>query len=85
MSYLANFARSGNPNGELLPAWTPWNPATGSDKYLILDASFKDLRISRGSDIVTLQSVKDLINRELSEPERTEFLKVLSASRLFGF
>ncbi len=85
MTYLANFARSGNPNGELLPAWITWNPAAGSDKYLILDASFKALRISRGSDIVTLQSVTDLINSDLTEPERTEFLKILSNSRLFGF
>ncbi len=84
MDYLANFARTGNPNGELLPEWAPWNPATGSEKYLILDATFTDLRISRGSDIVNLQSVMDLIDADLKEPERTEFLKILSVSGLFG-
>ncbi len=85
LSYLANFARTGNPNGEGLPLWNPWNPEPGAEKYLILDAGFRDLRISRGSDTVSVRRVIDKINSELKEPERSDILRKLSKPLPFGF
>lgn len=84
MSYLANFARTGNPNGETLPRWEPWNPAARADKYIILDADKNDLRISRSSDILSLNTVIDLIKAELKEPELSEILKTLTGPPPFG-
>ncbi|OGP56030.1 MAG: hypothetical protein A2V67_13885 [Deltaproteobacteria bacterium RBG_13_61_14] len=38
MSYWANFARNGNPNGPGLPEWRPWSDKPGSHNRMILDA-----------------------------------------------
>ena len=37
MAYLANFARTGNPNGTDLPVWSPWSNGEGEAKHIILD------------------------------------------------
>ncbi|TSA39037.1 MAG: hypothetical protein D4R64_00870 [Porphyromonadaceae bacterium] len=84
MLYLANFARTGNPNSEALPRWEPWNQAEGADKYIILDADNNDLRISRASDIISVNTVIDLIKAELKEPEQGEILKMLKEHPPFG-
>ena len=55
MKYLENFARTGNPNSENLPYWSPWNDIKGKDKVLALDANFDELRISHLKDIVTVE------------------------------
>lgn len=85
LAYLANFARTGNPNGEGLPLWKPWNPAPDAEKYLILDAGYQDLRISSGSDTVSVGTIIDKINKELKEPERTDIFRQLAKPLPFGF
>jgi para-nitrobenzyl esterase len=84
MSYLANFTRSGNPNGHNVPHWSPWDKREGKNKILILDASQEDLRLSYLKDTVTLQSVLDHINFELKEPERGMVLSYLDEIIPFG-
>ena len=84
MNYLANFARLGNPNGDNLPHWSPWDKTEGNNKILILDAGLEDLRLSYLKDIVTLQSVLDHINFELKEPERGMVLSYLDGIIPFG-
>jgi para-nitrobenzyl esterase len=84
MNFLANFARTGNPNGEGLPNWDPWSNTKGKDKILILDADFEDLRISYLNDILTVKSVIDLINSELKEPELGSMLSYLDELIPFG-
>jgi len=84
MNYLANFARSGNPNGDSLPHWSPWDKTEGKNKILILDADFDDLRLSYLKDIVTPQGVLDLINFELKEPELGIVLSYLDDIIPFG-
>ncbi|MFX1495561.1 MAG: carboxylesterase family protein, partial [Promethearchaeota archaeon] len=85
MNYLANFARTGNPNGEGLPYWYPWDNTTGKDKILILDADNDDLRISYLNDILTVKSVIDIINSELKEPELGTILSYFDEMIPFGF
>ncbi len=84
MNYLANFARTGNPNGENIPHWPPWNNIEGKEKILVLDAGIEDLKISYLEDIVTVQSVLDLINTELEEPELSAILSFLDDALPFG-
>jgi para-nitrobenzyl esterase len=84
MNYLANFARTGNPNGEGLPYWHPWDNTKGKDKILVLDAGFDDIRISYLNKIFTVKNVLDLINTELNEPELGNVLSYLDDSIPFG-
>ena len=84
MNYLANFARTGNPNGEGLPYWYPWENDKEKDKILVLDAGFEDLRISYLNDILTIKSVIDLINFELKEPELGTILSYFDETIPFG-
>ncbi|MFX1434794.1 MAG: carboxylesterase/lipase family protein [Promethearchaeota archaeon] len=84
MNYLANFARTGNPNGEGLPNWYSWSNIKGKDKILVLDADLDDLRIFYLNDILTVKSVIDLINNELREPELGTILSYLDELIPFG-
>ena len=84
MNYLANFARTGNPNGESLPYWHPWDNTKGKNKILVLDADFDDLKVSYLNDILTVDSVVDLINAELKEPELGTILSYLDELIPFG-
>ncbi|NVM35696.1 MAG: carboxylesterase family protein [Candidatus Lokiarchaeota archaeon] len=85
MNYLANFARTGNPNGEGLLYWYPWDNTKGKDKILVLDAGIDDLRFSYLNDILTVKSVIELINLELKEPEIGMILSYLDEMIPFGF
>ncbi|MFX0007266.1 MAG: carboxylesterase/lipase family protein, partial [Candidatus Hermodarchaeota archaeon] len=84
MNYLANFARTGNPNGEGLPYWHPWDNTKGKDKILVLDAGFDDIRISYLNKILTVKNVLDLINSDLKEPELGIVLSYLDDTIPFG-
>ncbi len=79
MTYLANFARTGNPNDIDLPNWPAWDNTEGQNKVLVLDAEFNDLRLSYSSEKITVQDVLDLVNSELEEPERGQALSILEA------
>jgi hypothetical protein len=84
MNYLTNFARTGNPNGKGIPHWPPWDSTEGKNKILVLDAGIEELRLSFLKDIVTSQSVLDLINFELKEPELGIILSYLNDIIPFG-
>ena len=84
MNYLANFARTGNPNGEGLPNWYPWNNIKGKEKIIVLDADFENLRISYLNDILTVKSIIDIIDSELTEPELGTILSYLDEFIPFG-
>jgi para-nitrobenzyl esterase len=77
MSYLANFAKTGNPNGEKLFHWPAWDNTRGKEKILVLDAGIRDLKLSYLSEIISVRSVLDIINSELDEPERGKVLAIL--------
>jgi para-nitrobenzyl esterase len=84
MNYIANFARTGNPNGEGLPYWHPWDNTKGNDKILVLDAGFDDIRISYLNKILTVKNILDLIKFELKEPDLEKVLSYLDDKIPFG-
>lgn len=85
MNYLANFARTGNPNGENMPHWPPWDSTEGKEKILVLDAGIDELRLSYLKDAVTVQNVLNLVKSELEEPELGKILAVLDDTIPFGY
>lgn len=77
MNYLANFAKTGNPNGGELVRWPVWDNAEGKEKILVLDAGFDDLQLSYLSEAISAQSVTALVNSELEESERERIFSML--------
>jgi len=58
MSYLANFAANGNPNGSSLPTWQPWSSAPNAPTYINFDATPTDASISMTTGSYTKAGVK---------------------------
>ncbi|UCH05439.1 MAG: carboxylesterase family protein [Candidatus Thorarchaeota archaeon] len=77
MTYLANFAKTGNPNEDSLPLWPAWDNTEDNDKVLVLDADFNDLKLSYLKERITVQAVFDLINSELEETQRGKVLAMI--------
>jgi para-nitrobenzyl esterase len=64
MSYLANFAATGNPNGSGLPTWQPWSNTSGDPTYISLDAIADNTaaNISMQTDSYTKADVLAIVN-----------------------
>jgi len=77
MSYLANFAKTGNPNKEDMPPWPVWDSTEGKEKVLVLDAGNDDLKLSYLKESISAKSVINLIKSELEEPERGRIIAML--------
>jgi len=83
MAYLANFSRTGNPNGMNLPEWKPWNPLPGEHKVIVLDAGLNDLKISSEAGIVSRNSVIQQVQTRLKEPEQSWVQRNLEGKSMF--
>jgi para-nitrobenzyl esterase len=59
MDYLAQFAKAGDPNkkGKRLVEWEPWSNEDGGPKALDIDADFKKVILTMGSETVTFADV----------------------------
>ena len=64
MSYLANFAASGNPNGTGPTTWYPWGSTSNTPPYtyISLDATATATNISMQTDSYTKTEVLGLVN-----------------------
>jgi para-nitrobenzyl esterase len=77
MEYLANFAKTGNPNNDGLPVWPVWDNAEGLEKIIVLDAGFDDLRISYLKERITTQDVFNLVETDLEGSDRELVLRMI--------
>jgi para-nitrobenzyl esterase len=72
MQYVANFARTGDPNGGNLPMWEGWSTETDGPKRILWDASESAPIISMGTKEYTSTDVKNLFGSLYSTlPEST--------------
>ncbi len=76
MAYLANFARSGDPNGASLPQWKEWSNEPGGAKSIILDATFNEAKITMGDWEVTKQQVMAEIDALPLPPQGKAIIKM---------
>ncbi|MCP4752395.1 MAG: carboxylesterase family protein, partial [Proteobacteria bacterium] len=76
IQYLAQFARSGNPNkpGSDLPTWKPWSNTVGAAKKIVFDADKQNAMIEVSTEETFMKDVMSRIN-SLPEHLRKATLK----------
>jgi carboxylesterase type B len=82
MDYLARFVRTGNPNGDGLPEWTPWTNVAGAPKSIVLDATQRMLAVGMSAEELTDGSVMAAMDAELGEPLRRQARGYLEGSHM---
>ncbi len=74
-TYLTNFIRTGNPNGEgsmsTLPPWRAWRFDDPSPSFMVFDADLEKALIRTEEGRTTRESVLKRIETEYPEPLRT--------------
>jgi para-nitrobenzyl esterase len=66
MDYLANFAKTGNPNGAGLPVWKKWSNRDGKSKVIEFDATFDEALLEMTNEEVTIPGVWNELTAELA-------------------
>jgi para-nitrobenzyl esterase len=84
MDYLAQFARTGNPNrpDSGLPEWTAWSETPGAPRGIVFDATADTATISISNTELTDEGVLASLNADLPEPVRTQTLEALQKSHM---
>jgi len=59
MGYVANFCRTGNPNGERLPTWEEWSNQEEGPKCVVFDADLDKAKVVMMNEEVTLEQVRE--------------------------
>ncbi|MDA8137563.1 MAG: carboxylesterase family protein [Desulfobacteraceae bacterium] len=66
MKYLANFARTGNPNGKGMPQWEQWSNSNGAAKAIVLDADMTQAKIGMSSEEVSIAAEQYKLAMEIA-------------------
>ena len=84
MDYVAQFARTGNPNRPFsgLPVWSPWSNAPGESKTIIFDGTRTKAVVTMSNKELSLESVLADVNANLTEPLRSRTLEYLAHSSI---
>jgi len=97
MKYLANFARTGNPNHffpcppwlkkwshlTCLPRWKEWSNSPGAPKAIVFDADFDRAQIEMMTEELTVGGVTAALEAAMTDKHLTPLEKV--AARIFQF
>ena len=84
MKYLANFAKTGDPNDETLPEWKNWNVNQGKTNILVFNADYENTIISYTSETLTTTTIREMIESELSGKLKEIILTQLDDQVPFG-
>ncbi len=84
MSYVAQFARTGNPNksGGDLSKWVAWTNEAGEPKCILLDANLDTVNIEMSPIELTVPGILEAMKSEVPEPLYSEAFEVLSTYRI---
>jgi len=66
MAYVANFARTGDPNGAGLVQWDEWSNTEGQSKTIVFDSDLDNALISMRTEEVTIPGVSEALTAELA-------------------
>lgn len=66
VSYVAQFARTGNPNGNTpgLPIWQPWSNEASGPKVILLDANLNESKLKMDNEEVSMASARKALDNE---------------------
>jgi para-nitrobenzyl esterase len=67
MAYLANFAKTGNPNGAGLPVWQKWSNREGRPKVMVFDANFDEALLGMSDEEVRFEDVTEELAAEIAD------------------
>ncbi len=65
-TYLGNFARSGNPNGQGLPQWQQWSNASNGPKVVQLDADAEQAIVTMSNEELFIRDVRTEMRDEIT-------------------
>ena len=84
MAYVAQFARTGDPNGpgSDLPQWKPWSGGADEPKGILFDADGDAADIAMSTTELTQSGVLARMQSEVPEPLYSEALEYLMAAQV---
>lgn len=82
-SYLKNFMKNGNPNGNSLPTWTTWNANYGRKRIMHLDAKKKKVSSAMSSELYQVKNIFSLVKKNTDKEGYSALVNSLWAERFF--
>lgn len=67
ITYLANFAATGNPNGENVPVWQRWSNDANGPKVVLLDADEDQATIEMSYEEIDIRDIKMELRNEIAQ------------------
>lgn len=82
-SYIANFILTGNPNGNALIEWNPWNPVTGLDKIMEFNAKKNTVSSAMSSQMYNQLTIFSQLSEVTTEADYDILTTSLFGGRFF--
>ncbi len=67
MTYIANFAATGNPNGENVPVWQEWSNDDSGPKVVLLDADDDQATIEMSYEELDIQDIRAELRDKIAQ------------------